>query len=99
MPNNELLKKAESGNVQAMFDLYLLYDCPEVWTLRRFWDETLSCSWLGRRFIRIYYATSPLLVSWFGRAKLFNAIARFFIEKLVKRLQNKGVDSSRYYGV
>ena len=44
--------------------VYGSYDCPQVWTLRRFRDHTLAASWYGRSFIRAYYAISPTLVKW-----------------------------------
>ena len=28
--------------------VYGSYDCPQVWTLRRFRDHTLAASWFGR---------------------------------------------------
>ena len=34
--------------------VYGSYDCPQVWTLRRFRDHTLAASWYGRAFIRAY---------------------------------------------
>ena len=46
--------------------VYGSYDCPQVWTLRRFRDYTLAETWYGRAFIRAYYAVSPTLVKWFG---------------------------------
>ena len=47
--------------------VYGSYDCPQVWTLRRFRDHTLAASWYGRTFLPAYYAVSPTLVKWFGR--------------------------------
>ena len=47
------------------------YDCPQVWTLRRFRDYTLAETWYGRTFIRTYYAISPTLVKWFGHTEWF----------------------------
>ena len=51
--------------------VYGSYDCPEVWTLRRFRDDTLSKTCLGRLFIRVYYAISPTIIKWFGHTKWF----------------------------
>lgn len=47
--------------------VYGSYDCPEVWVLRRFRDNKLSKRYLGRAFIRGYYALSPTFVKWFGK--------------------------------
>lgn len=46
--------------------IYSSYNCPEVWTLRRFRDQILDTVWYGRLFIKFYYALSPTLVKWFG---------------------------------
>ena len=46
--------------------VYGSYDCPEVWTLRRFRDYKLKQTVLGGAFVRCYYAVSPTLVKWFG---------------------------------
>ena len=46
--------------------VYGSYDCPEVWALRRFRDDTLEKTFLGRGFITLYYSISPTLVKIFG---------------------------------
>ena len=56
--------------------VYGSYDCPQVWTLRRFRDNTLAESWYGRAFNRTYYAVSPTLVRWFGETKWFQRLWR-----------------------
>lgn len=76
--------------------VYGSYDCPQVWTLRRFRDDTLAESWYGRAFIRTYYAVSPTLVRWFGETQWFQHFWRGKLDKLVARLQNQGVESSPY---
>jgi TPR repeat protein len=76
--------------------VYGSYDCPEVWTLRRYRDNKLSASWLGRRFIRFYYAVSPKIVALFGNKKWFNRLWKPVLNKLVCQLQKTGIDSSPY---
>jgi len=71
--------------------VYGSYDCPEVWTLRRFRDNILSDSWFGRRFIQVYYATSPKIVNLFGNRKWFNGLLKPILDKFVHNLQNRGV--------
>ena len=56
--------------------VYGSYDCPQVWTLRRFRDHTLAASWYGRTFLHAYYAVSPTLVKWFGRTAWFQKLWR-----------------------
>lgn len=38
------------------------YDCPEVWTLRRFRDCVLAKTWYGRLYITLYYFFPPFLL-------------------------------------
>ena len=77
--------------------VYGSYDCPEVWTLRRYRDEILSRHIAGRLFIRFYYAVSPTLVRWFGTAGLFKRPVRRILDRLVRRLNAWGVSSAMYY--
>ena len=76
--------------------VYGSYDCPEVWTLRRFRDHTLGSSMPGRAFIHIYYATAPALVRWFGECQWFRTLWRGRLNDLVARLQEKGVEATPY---
>jgi hypothetical protein len=76
--------------------VYGSYDCPQVWTLRRFRDYTLAETWYGRAFVKTYYAISPTLVRWFGKTNWFKKMWRIHLDKLVSRLQNKGVDDTPY---
>ena len=88
-------KKKQEGCYIATA-VYGSYDCPEVWVLRRFRDNSLAKSWYGRAFIHIYYAISPLLVEWFGNKAWFRYSSKHIIEKLVKKLMNNGVASTPY---
>lgn len=76
--------------------VYGSYDCPEVWTLRRFRDNTLAETWYGRLFISSYYATSPTIVKWFGASKWFRKIWRVYLNRLVIKLNHKGVNNTPY---
>ncbi len=76
--------------------VYGSYDCPEVWTLRRFRDDTLGSTWYGRTFIRVYYAISPTLVKWFGKTKWFKKIWKGKLDKMVVKLQAEGVENTPY---
>lgn len=76
--------------------VYGSYDCPEVWTLRRFRDYTLAQTWYGRVFIKSYYATSPTFVKWFGKDKWFARIWRMYLDRVVNMLHNRGVDNTPY---
>ena len=76
--------------------VYGSYDCPEVWTLRKFRDNYLYKHSLGKIFIKIYYTISPILVKLFGNTKLFKTTWRKLLNKFVKSLNKKGYDDSPY---
>ena len=76
--------------------VYGSYDCPSVWTLRRFRDNTLDATWYGRLFIKTYYAISPTVVKLFGNTQWFNKMWREPLDKLVAKLRAKGVESTPY---
>ncbi len=63
--------QASGGGCYIATAVYGSYDCPQVWTLRRFRDYTLAKTWYGRVFIKTYYAISPTLVKWFGHTQWF----------------------------
>ena len=76
--------------------VYGSYDCPQVWTLRRYRDEKLSQSWHGRAFIKTYYAVSPTLVKWFGEKTAFKTFCKNRLDLMVKKLNQKGYEDSPY---
>lgn len=76
--------------------VYGAYDCPEVWTLRRFRDFYLGKTWYGRFFIKTYYAVSPQIVILFGRTRLFQLFWKKPLDKLVKKLNSQGVSDAPY---
>lgn len=76
--------------------VYGSYDCPEVWTLRRFRDFTLAETWYGRTFIHTYYAISPTLVKLFGQTKWFKKLWKEPLDRLVDKLQSEGFENTPY---
>ena len=76
--------------------VYGSYDCPQVWTLRRFRDSQLAATLPGRAFICTYYAVSPTLVNWFGGSAWFRRLWRGPLDRLVQRLQAQGVEDTPY---
>lgn len=76
--------------------VYGSYDCPQVWTLRRYRDDTLGITWYGRLFIRTYYAISPTLVKWFGKTKWFKKMWKGKLDRMVQKLQDNGVENTPY---
>ena len=90
--NNEKSK----GGCYVATCVYGSYDCPPVWTLRRFRDNNLSKSLLGRAFIRIYYSVSPTIVKLFGNYAWFHKMWKRSLDRLVEKLQNNGVENTPY---
>lgn len=76
--------------------VYGSYDCPEVWTLRRFRDYGLRKSWVGRQFVKGYYAVSPKLVLRFGHVNWLCKGIRKVLNGLVKLLRKQGFDDRPY---
>ena len=92
----EAIDNPSSGPCYVATAVYGSYDCPEVWTLRRFRDFTLDETWYGRLFIKIYYATSPTFVHYFGNVKTFKALGKKYLDKMVSKLNDKGFANTPY---
>ena len=88
--------KQSSGGFYVATAVYGSYDCPEVWTLRRYRDYTLAETWYGRAFIKTYYAISPTLVKWFGHTEWFKNMWKGKLDRMVSELQAEGVESTPY---
>ena len=88
-------KKSQRGCYVATC-VYGSYDCPQVWTLRRFRDNTLAKTWYGRAFIRLYYTVSPKIVKWFGSTEWFRKMWKGTLDRMVRRLNSNGVKDSPY---
>ena len=93
----ELSRNTQSGGgCYVATAVYGSYDCPQVWTLRRFRDHTLAQTWYGRAFIYTYYAISPTLVRLFGETRWFKEIWQPILDRMVKTLNTKGVEDTPY---
>lgn len=77
--------------------VYGSYNCPEVWTLRRYRDEVLAKTLGGKAFISCYYAISPKLVKWFGNNKTFIRLWKNFLDNKVDKLNKNGVSNKEYH--
>lgn len=85
----------KSGGCYVATAVYGSYDCPEVWVLRRFRDNSLMTTQLGRWLVRAYYAVSPRAVR-FGGAPL-RALSYPPLAALVAVLRNRGVADTPYF--
>ena len=86
----------QKGGCYIATCVYGSYDCPQVWTLRRYRDNVLSQTWAGRAFIRCYYKCSPTIVKWFGDTKWFNRFGRRLLGTFVAFLNEKGIADEPY---
>lgn len=93
----KIKSERKKGGCYIATCVYGSYDCPEVWTLRRFRDNILDKTWYGRLFIKTYYAISPHLVSWFGDSKAFKSFWFRIIDRKVKKLNAMGISDDIYY--
>ena len=91
-----VLTTPASGGCYVATAVYGSYDCPQVWTLRRFRDYTLAETWYGRAFIRTYYAVSPTLVKWFGHTEWFKKMWKGKLDRMVANLNAEGVEDTPY---
>lgn len=76
--------------------VYGSYDCPSVWTLRRFRDYYLRKSVIGRLFIGLYYKISPKMVARFGENKIFKKITKIILDFFIGLLKKQGYSDSPY---
>lgn len=88
--------RSTTGGCYIATAVYGSYDCPQVWTLRRFRDYSLAESWYGRAFIRTYYAISPTLVEWFGDTNWFKKMWKGTLDRMVANLNADGVENTPY---
>ena len=68
---------------------YGSYDAPEVKVLRKFRDEVLKKTFIGRVFIANYYAFSPLLVKFVKKTGFAEKLIRRRLDRFVIRLKQK----------
>ena len=87
---------SSGGGCYIATAVYGSYDCPQVWTLRRFRDDTLASTFGGRCFIHTYYAISPTLVRLFGKSDWFVNISKGLLDEMVQQLNEEGVSDLPY---
>lgn len=96
-PDYELpVRQPQKSGCYVATAIYGSYDCPQVWTLRRYRDNMLAQTWYGRAFIRTYYAISPTLVKWFGHTEWFKRMWKGKLDHMISALQANGVESTPY---
>ena len=89
-------EQKDTGGCYVATAIYGSYDCPQVWTLRRYRDYTLAKTWYGRAFIHTYYAISPTIVKWFGHTECFKKMWRGKLDRMVENLKANGIEDTPY---
>lgn len=78
-----------SGGCYIATAVYGSYQAPEVLTLRKFRDEVLASTMMGRLFIKTYYLLSPPVANWLKDAKSINGLVKKILDRFVLNLRNK----------
>lgn len=94
--STEINHSNSTGGCYVATSVYGSYDCPPVWTLRRYRDTVLATTWYGRWFIKFYYTISPLMVRCFGQTKWFKRFWYNRLDRFVKKLNDSGIDDAPY---
>ena len=87
---------SSSGKCYIATAVYGSYDCPQVWVLRRFRDNVLAHTGIGRGFIKAYYRISPWLVKHYANISWIKTVWRHMLDALVSRLRRQGIQDTRY---
>lgn len=85
-----------SGSCYIATAVYGSYDCPQVWTLRRYRDFVLAKTWYGRLFIKTYYLISPSVVKHFGHIVWIRNIWKKPLDRMVMNLNKQGINDAPY---
>jgi len=64
--------------------IYGDYSASEVLVLRKFRDEVLSKSQLGRLIVKLYYSLSPPIATWLESKTGFNRVIKVALDKIVE---------------
>ena len=85
--NNKTSQNSEGCYIATA--VYGGYDTTEVLILRKFRDEILNNSFLGRAFIKLYYTISPSMAVKLKQHDRLNAKVKYLLDKFVEYLTNK----------
>ena len=87
----ENAKKEVTQNSEGCYiatAVYGGYDMPEVLVLRKFRDKVLKKNFLGRTFIKVYYALSPSMAEKLKYHDKVNKKVKYLLDKFVEYLRN-----------
>jgi predicted amino acid dehydrogenase len=78
---------SSSGGCYIATMAYGDYDHPQVMVLRKFRDDFLSKTVIGRSFIKFYYRYSPSLVEKLKNKQSINLIIRKGLDQFIKAIK------------
>lgn len=81
------ISSSSEGGCYIATMAYGSYEHPQVLELRRFRDEVLSKTILGRWFIKTYYFISPKLVALLKNKKGINSFIRTILDYFIKQIK------------
>lgn len=79
-------RSKDKGGCYIATAVYGSYQAYEVLELRKFRDEVLAKSYIGRLFIKTYYFLSPPVANWLKDAQRTNAFVKKILDGFVKKL-------------
>lgn len=96
-PELDFIKQAQEGSFDQTTPsgksgcyiataVYGSYSCPQVVALRRYRDDYLAKHFLGKLFIKVYYALSPTLAKFISPNSFIGRKIRSYLDKKVERL-------------
>lgn len=85
-----------SGGCYVATAVYGGYDVAQVRVLRRFRDQKLQRTPVGRVVVRGYYRLGPALVAQFGNKGWFTRLLRPPLDRMARLLQARGYSDSAY---
>ncbi|WP_235998617.1 CFI-box-CTERM domain-containing protein [Cysteiniphilum marinum] len=59
--------------------------------LRDYRDNKLLKTSIGSAIVNLYYKTSPLLIKYFGRSKVFRIVSKHLVDWFVKHIVKRGI--------
>lgn len=83
-------ERKSGGGCYIATAVYGSYDAAPVLTLRRYRDENLARSSVGRAFISAYYAMGPSIARRLMDATALNKSVRRFLDIVVRKLEARG---------
>ena len=86
---NSYSDREKSGGCYIATAVYGDYSAPEVVSFRKYRDKVLLNRFVGRLFVRTYYAIGPLLVKIFDKNEFIKQQMKKFLDWLLPKVKRK----------